>query len=77
MIATRIGALAPAVQHGVAQAVGHSLQDVFLTAAPVALACFPVVLLLQERPLRRARPRPPKAHPLDDDEGDRDASPAR
>jgi hypothetical protein len=48
----RIHALASGVQHGVAQAVANSLHDVFLLAAPIALAGFLVVLLLHERPLR-------------------------
>ncbi len=50
----RIHTLAPAVQHRVAQAVGNSLHDVFLVAAPIALAGFLIVLLLRERPLRTA-----------------------
>jgi EmrB/QacA subfamily drug resistance transporter len=61
----RIHALAPAVQHGVAEAVAHSLHDVFLTAAPIAFAGFLIVLLLRERPLRTAGAAPRK---------DRDAS---
>jgi MFS family permease len=48
----RIHALAPAVQHAIATAVGNSLQDVFLAAAPVALAGFLIVLALREQPLR-------------------------
>jgi EmrB/QacA subfamily drug resistance transporter len=48
----RIHAFAPAVQHGVAQAVANSLHDVFLTAAPLALAGFLLVLALREVPLR-------------------------
>jgi EmrB/QacA subfamily drug resistance transporter len=48
----RIHALNPAVQHAVAHAVGHSLHDVFLVAAPVALAGVLIVVLLPERPLR-------------------------
>jgi EmrB/QacA subfamily drug resistance transporter len=48
----RVHALAPAVQHGIAQAVGNSLHDVFLVAAPVAIVGFLVVTLLRERPLR-------------------------
>jgi predicted MFS family arabinose efflux permease len=50
----RIHALAPSLQHGIAQAVGHSLQDVFLLAAPIAFAGCLIVALLRERPLRRA-----------------------
>jgi predicted MFS family arabinose efflux permease len=48
---SRIHALAPAVQHGVAQAVGTSLQDVFMVAAPIAVAGFLIVSALKERPL--------------------------
>src|SRR6266536_1357574 len=48
----RIHAFPAAVQHGIAQAVASSLHDVFLTAAPIALAGFLVVLFLRERPLR-------------------------
>jgi hypothetical protein len=44
--------LAPAVQHGVAQAVGNSLHDVFLVAGPIALAGAIIVSQLKERPLR-------------------------
>jgi EmrB/QacA subfamily drug resistance transporter len=61
----RIHALAPAIQHGVARAVGNSLHDVFLVAAPIALAGFAIALLLPEHPLRgreAAAPEPaPKA----------------
>jgi EmrB/QacA subfamily drug resistance transporter len=48
----RVHALAPAVQHGIAQAVGNSLGDVFVVAAAVAAAGFLVVFALKERPLR-------------------------
>ncbi len=48
----RIHTLAPAVQHAVAHAVGNSLHDVFLVAAPIALAGALIVALLRERPLR-------------------------
>lgn len=48
----QVHALAPAVQHGIAQAVGMSLHDVFLVAAPVAIVGFLVVTLLREQPLR-------------------------
>src|SRR6266536_2242551 len=48
----RIHAFPAAVQHGIAQAVANSLHDVFLVAAPIALAGFLVVLFLRERPLR-------------------------
>jgi MFS family permease len=58
----RIHALAPAVQHGVAQAVASALHDVFLIAAPIALAGFLLVLALREVPLRggAADSRPPQ-----------------
>jgi EmrB/QacA subfamily drug resistance transporter len=61
----RIHALSPAVQHGIAHAVGHSLSDVFLIAAPIALAGFLIVTLLREKPLRgkAASPKPPKQQP--------------
>jgi EmrB/QacA subfamily drug resistance transporter len=48
----RIHSLAPAVQRAIAHAVAHSLHDVFLVAAPIALAGMLVVTLLRERPLR-------------------------
>lgn len=48
----RIHAMGPAVQHAVAHAVGNSLHDVFLVAAPIALAGVLIVTLLPERPLR-------------------------
>jgi EmrB/QacA subfamily drug resistance transporter len=44
--------LPPAVQHGVAEAVAHSLQTVFLVAAPIAALGLLVVLFLREVPLR-------------------------
>ena len=57
-----IHALAPAVQHGVARAVGNSLQDVFLVAGAIALAGALIVSVLKERPLRLgAAPSPPAA----------------
>jgi MFS family permease len=61
----RIHALSPAVQHGIAHAVGHSLSDVFLVAAPIALVGFLIVTLLSEKPLRGkvAAPKPPKQQP--------------
>jgi EmrB/QacA subfamily drug resistance transporter len=52
----RIHSLAPAIQHGVANAVAHSLHDVFLVAAPIALAGMLIVTLLRERPLRSSAP---------------------
>jgi hypothetical protein len=54
----RIHALPPAVQHGIAAAVGNSLHDVFLAAAPVALAGCLIVLALREQPLRGRQPQP-------------------
>ena len=38
--------------HGIANAVGNSLQDVFLIAAPIALASRVNVMFLREQPLR-------------------------
>jgi EmrB/QacA subfamily drug resistance transporter len=58
----RIHALAPGLQHGIAHAVANSLHDVFLVAAPIALAGFLVVTLLREQPLRgRGDPQPQPA----------------
>jgi hypothetical protein len=57
----RIHALAPSIQHQIAHAVGNSLHDVFLVAAPIALAGFLILLLLPEQPLRgrgEAQPQP-------------------
>jgi hypothetical protein len=57
----RIRELAPSIQHGIADAVGNSLHDVFLVAAPIALVGFLIVLLLREQPLRgrdQAQPQP-------------------
>ena len=56
----RIQELGPAVQHAVAHAVGNSLHDVFLVAAPIALAGFLIVLLLPERRLRGREPVEPR-----------------
>jgi EmrB/QacA subfamily drug resistance transporter len=56
----RIHALAPAVQHAIAHAVNNSLHDVFLIAAPIALAGFLIVLLLREQPLREREQPPPQ-----------------
>ncbi|HEX5191761.1 MAG TPA: MDR family MFS transporter [Solirubrobacteraceae bacterium] len=60
----RIHALTPTIQHAIAQAVGNSLHDVFLLAAPIALAGFFIVLALREQPLRgrqqAAQPQPVK-----------------
>ena len=52
----RIHAFAPAVQHGIAQAVAASLHDVFLVATPIAFAGFLLVLALREVPLRGRDP---------------------
>jgi hypothetical protein len=49
----RIHALHPVVQHAIAHAIGNSLHDVFLVAAPIALAGALLVTLLPQRPLRR------------------------
>ena len=62
----RIHALAPAVQHGIAGAVGNSLQAVFLVAAPIALAGCLIVLLLPEHPLRGRQQAPPHPAPKPD-----------
>lgn len=48
----RIHALQPAVQHAIAHAIGNSLHDVFIVAAPIALGGAVIVTLLPERPLR-------------------------
>jgi MFS family permease len=56
----RIHGLAPAVQQGIAHAVGNSLHNVFLVAAPIALAGFLIVLLLREQPLRGREPAQPQ-----------------
>jgi EmrB/QacA subfamily drug resistance transporter len=72
----RIHSFAPVVQHGIAQAVANSLHDVFLAAAPIALAGFVVVLLLRERPLRSSSAPPgPNAQPaIDAPPGERAAA---
>jgi EmrB/QacA subfamily drug resistance transporter len=49
---SRIHALPPAIQHGIATAVGNSLHDVFLVGAPIALAGCLIALALREQPLR-------------------------
>jgi MFS family permease len=52
----RVHALDPGLQHAVAHAVANSLHDVFLVAAPIALAGAAIVTLLPERPLRAREP---------------------
>jgi len=68
-----IRSLPATVQHAIASAVGHSLQDVFLVAAPVALVGFLVVLTLRELPLRGRAPVPT---PKETEEKPRPSSPA-
>lgn len=51
-----IHTLPAATQHAIAHAVGHSLHDVFLLAAPIALVGCVVVLSLRELPLRGRGP---------------------
>ena len=60
----RIHALAPAVQHAVARALGSSLHDVFLVAAPIAFAGAVIVTLLPERPLRGRTTQPTRRPPM-------------
>jgi MFS family permease len=48
----QIHALAPAIQHGVAHAVANALHEVFMVAAPIAIAGFLIVMLMKEKPLR-------------------------
>ena len=50
-----IHALPGPIQHAIAHAVGNSLHDVFLAAAPIALIGCLVVLTLREQPLRGGR----------------------
>lgn len=47
-----IHALPGALQHAIAHAVGNSLHDVFILAAPIALIGCLIVLTLREQPLR-------------------------
>ena len=49
----------PAVDEGVGRAVAHSLETVFLVAAPIAALGFLVVLFLNEVPLRGPAGGPP------------------
>jgi hypothetical protein len=56
----RIHELSPGVQQAIAHAVGNSLHDVFLVAAPIALAGFVIVLLLPEQRLRGREPAEPR-----------------
>jgi EmrB/QacA subfamily drug resistance transporter len=60
---SRLHALPPAIQHGVAHAVGNSLHSVFLVAAPIALAGFVIAALLREQPLRGHGPADAQATP--------------
>jgi EmrB/QacA subfamily drug resistance transporter len=60
-------ALPAATQHGVAEAVAHSLQTVFLVAAPIAALGFVLVLLLKEVPLQG-----PAVQGKNESKGDRD-----
>ena len=48
----RIHSLAPALRHGVGEAVASSLHDVFLVGAPIAFVGCLIVLFLREVPLR-------------------------
>jgi EmrB/QacA subfamily drug resistance transporter len=41
-----------AIRNGIIEAFGHSLHVVFLCAAPLALATFPILLMLKQLPLR-------------------------
>jgi hypothetical protein len=47
-----IAAMPPGARQGVAEAVAHSLQTVFLVAAPIAALALLLVLRLKEMPLR-------------------------
>jgi H+/gluconate symporter-like permease len=55
-----IHALPTAVQHAIAHAVGNSLHDVFMLAAPIAFIGCLIVLTLREQPLRGRAPVAPK-----------------
>jgi EmrB/QacA subfamily drug resistance transporter len=48
-------ALPASAQDGIAQAVAHALQTVFLVATPIALVALAIVLALKEVPLRSAQ----------------------
>ena len=62
-----VHALHPVVRHAVAHAIANSLHDVFLAAAPIALAGAVIVTLLPERPLRgRAEPKVKSTEPRGD-----------
>jgi EmrB/QacA subfamily drug resistance transporter len=54
----RIHALAPALQRAVTHAVGNALHDVFVVAAPIALAGLLISTVLREQPLRGRHERP-------------------
>ncbi len=68
----RLHSLAPAVRQAVAHAVGHSLHDVFLVAAPIALAGLLIAMLLRERPLRGHGPAPADAKQSPDGSSERE-----
>jgi EmrB/QacA subfamily drug resistance transporter len=55
-----IHALPTAIQHAIAHAVGNSLHDVFVLAAPIAFIGCLIVLTLREQPLRGRTPVAPK-----------------
>ena len=61
-----IHSLPPTLQHAIAHAVGHSLHNVFLVAAPIALVGFLVVLSLRELPLRGRGPAPTPKSPKEE-----------
>ena len=54
-----LASMPPAVHEGVGRAVAHSLETVFLVAAPIAALGFLVVLFLNEVPLRGPAGGPP------------------
>jgi len=53
-------AMPAGVRDGIAEAVAHALQTVYMVAAPIALVGLAVVLLLREVPLRGPGGPPPK-----------------
>jgi MFS family permease len=54
-------AMPAGVRDGIAEAVAHALQSVYMVAAPVALLGLAVVLLLREVPLRGPGGPPPRS----------------